>query len=179
MVSLLITRNEKDIGMKKLTEKQIIDYFHRSFAAVDGLWFMKIEEKFGFETALDIDNEVWKVVPKIQARELKAMLGELSGMEALKTCVDASLTVKGFRHTLENDASGRGFKLIARECPWHNVMIKSGREHLSGRVGERICRTEYDTWAAEFGGKIRFSLEPEKPICAGGDICVLHFAEIA
>ena len=57
--------------MINLTDVQIAEYYHRSFSVVDGLWFMKIEERYGFEAALDIDSEVWKVVPKIQARKLK------------------------------------------------------------------------------------------------------------
>ncbi len=52
--------------MKHLTDQQAAEYFHRSFTAVDGLWFMKVEEKHGFDAALEIDNEVWKVLPKIQ-----------------------------------------------------------------------------------------------------------------
>jgi len=67
--------------MKELTYKQIAAYFHRSYAAADGLWFMKVEEKCGFETALEIDDQVWKVLPKIQARMLKSMLLLDEGME--------------------------------------------------------------------------------------------------
>ena len=55
--------------MKHLTDQQATEYFHRSFTAVDGLWFMKVEEKHGFEAALEIDNEVWEVLPRIRAQE--------------------------------------------------------------------------------------------------------------
>ena len=44
--------------MKELTDKQIAAYFHRSYTAADGLWFMKVEEKCGFDTALEIDDQV-------------------------------------------------------------------------------------------------------------------------
>ena len=52
--------------MVKLSSKQVADYFNRSYKAVDGLWFLKVEEKYGFDTALELDNEVWKILPKIQ-----------------------------------------------------------------------------------------------------------------
>ena len=52
-------------------------------------------------------------------------------------------------------------------------MVKSGREALSGRVGVRICGTEYSVWAAEFGQGIRFQRKSE--ICTGGGRCVLEF----
>jgi MinD superfamily P-loop ATPase len=51
-------------------------------------------------------------------------------------------------------------------------MVKSGREHLSGTVGRRICATEYSVWAAEFGD-IRFELQQQ--ICDGCGQCVLRF----
>jgi hypothetical protein len=41
-----------------LSLQQIADYFNHNYNPVDGLWFMKAEEKYGFDTALDVDNEV-------------------------------------------------------------------------------------------------------------------------
>jgi len=37
--------------MAELDSQQIIEYFHRCYKAVDGLWFMKVEEKIGFAAA--------------------------------------------------------------------------------------------------------------------------------
>jgi hypothetical protein len=52
-------------------------------------------------------------------------------------------------------------------------MIKSGREHLSEQVGTRICNTEYQVWAAEFGDDIKFELQDQ--ICEGGTCCTILF----
>jgi hypothetical protein len=159
--------------MLELTDKQIGEYFKRSYTAVDGLWFMKVEEKYGFETALDIDDDVWKVMPKIQARKLKSMgqLGE--GLDALRECLTAKLTMDGFVFTIEQNEEGGTLKITSSECPWHNIMVKSRREHLSGKVGTRICNTEYSVWAAEFGENIQFELHDQ--ICEGQECCTLVF----
>jgi hypothetical protein len=66
----LLIRAECD-HMTKLSSQQVAEYFNRSYKAVDGLWFMKVEEKYEFDVALELDNEVWKVMPKIQARMIK------------------------------------------------------------------------------------------------------------
>ena len=58
----------------KLTDKEIAEYLHRCYTAVDGLMFVKVEEKYGFDVAPNIDEEVWKVMPKIQSRFLKNKL---------------------------------------------------------------------------------------------------------
>ena len=39
--------------------------------AVDGLYYLGIEEKFGTEAATEIDRQVWEIMGKIEARKLK------------------------------------------------------------------------------------------------------------
>ena len=159
--------------MLKLTDKQISEYFKRSYTAVDGLWFMKVEDIYGFDPALDIDDEVWKVMPKIQARKLKSIGGSTEGLDGLRQCLTTKLTLDGFAFKAEQSDNDRSLKIILSECPWHNIMIKAGREHLSGPVGSRICTTEYQVWAAEFGDDIKFELGDQ--ICEGQDYCILLF----
>lgn len=158
--------------MIQLTPEQIAEYYHRSYTAVDGLWFMKVEEKYGFDVALDIDNEVWKVFPKMQARLLKTLGKTGDGVDALFECLTTKLTLEGFKFKAEKSSS-RSFKIIISECPWHNLMVKSGREKLSGKVGTLVCGTEYSVWASEFGLNIKFELGQQ--ICQGSKSCVLQF----
>jgi len=158
--------------MIHLTSEQIAEYFHRSYIAVDGLWFMKVEEKCGFDVALDIDNEVWKVFAKMQARLLKSLGQTGDGIDALFECLTTKLTLEGFKFKAEKNDS-RSFKITINTCPWHNLMVKSGREKLSGKVGTLVCGTEYSVWAVEFGENIRFELK--KQICQGSQSCVLQF----
>jgi len=159
--------------MLKLTDKQIAEYFKRSYTAVDGLWFMKVEERYGFDTALDIDDDVWKVMPKIQARKLKSMGNRTGGLESLGECITTKLTLDGFEFKIEPSDDASILIITLTECPWHNIMIKSGREHLSEKVGSRICNTEYQVWAAEFGDTIKFELGDQ--ICEGFKCCTLTF----
>lgn len=157
----------------KLTDKQIANYFHRCFTAVDGFWFVKVEEKLGFEGALEIDRTVWQVFPKIQIREIKEMLGLGKNTEALQAAFTTALELKGFSFRVKSQ--GTGFKVVITQCPWHNTMVKSGRQHLSARVGEVICPTEYSVWTGEFGDILNFSFESPQHICNGADTCVLCF----
>ena len=112
--------------MEELTDKQITEYFHRSYAAVDGLWFMKVEEKCGFDTALEIDDQVWKVLPKIQARMIKSMLHLDEGIEGLGEAIKTRLVLEGF--DFEAKRNKDGLKVFIKRCPWHELMVKSGRD---------------------------------------------------
>ena len=136
---------------------------------------MKVEEKHGFAEALRIDNEVWQIVPKIQARILKSIGGADigTGMEALFHCFTTKLNLDGFIFKTENFKDNIGFRIIITKCPWYDLMVKSGREELSAKVGTRICTTEYSEWACEFDDNIRFELNDQ--ICKGDQLCVLSF----
>ncbi len=157
--------------MTELSLSQIAEYFSRSYTAVDGLWFMKVEEKYDFDTALEVDEEVWKVLPKIQARMIKKFLGLTEGPEALREGLKARLKLDGFKFTAERTKNG--FRILVTDCPWHNLMIKSGREQLAEKVGKKVCSTEYRVWVSELAENMKFSLKSQK--CGKSDCCILEF----
>ena len=130
---------------------------------------MKVEERDGFDAALEVDNEVWKVLPKIQARQLKSLLNAGEGIDGLYDCLTTKLTVEGFEY--ESQKENVSFSLSISQCPWRKLLLKSGREHISERTSQTICQTEYSVWASEFGG-IQFTLQRT---CKGFDGCRLYF----
>jgi hypothetical protein len=159
------------VKMAALSDEQVAEYFHRSYQAVDGLWFMKVEEKYGFDTALQMDKEVWKVMPKIQARMIKAMLKIDMGEAALRKSLETKLALEGFKFKVEQGENG--FRIRVSDCPWHNLIVKSGREKFAGKVGTTICGVEYSVWASEFDEKVKFRLSAQK--CEGSEHCILEF----
>ncbi len=132
----------------QLSEDQKAEYFHRSYTAVDGLWFMKVEEAMGFDQALKLDEAVWRVLPKIQARTLKSMLNLKDGLPDLNAALSVRLAMEGFSFEMQD--LDNGFAVIVKKCPWHDIMVRSGRKSLSERVSDLICRVENSTWASEF-----------------------------
>jgi len=164
------------------SDRQASAYFRRSYTAVDGLWFMKVEEALGFERALELDREVWRVMPKIQARWIRAhldpaALGRGSGLGALQACLSAKLRWEEHAHETRWRDEGRVLEIVIRYCPWRRLLVRSGREALAPRIGETICAAEYAVWASEFGEEIAFTLGPS--LCQGADGCVLRFEQRA
>lgn len=158
--------------MKNLNHEEKIQYLKRSYSAVDGLWFMKVEDSFGFDKALEIDNEVWKVVPKIQARFLKSALNVDKGINALEQCFSEKLRLDDIEFEVKRDGEILTFTIF--RCHWHELMVNSNREHLSLSIGETICNTEYSGWAREFGEDISFTMLNR--ICGAGEECLLQFS---
>ena len=159
------------LELDSITDSQVADYFHRSYKAVDGLWFMKVEGKYCFEVALEIDKEVWKVMPKIQARMIKSILGKGDGEVTLLESLNAKLSLEGFKFKVEQE--DKGFRIIINDCPWYNLMVKSGREKHSGVVGTTICNVEYSVWISEFDENMQLTFRTQK--CQGSKHCILDF----
>ncbi|UEC41838.1 MAG: hypothetical protein METHAR1v1_90002 [Methanothrix sp.] len=165
----------REARTRVLDDGEKADYFQRCYTSADGLWFMMVEEMWGFEEALEIDRQVWSVLPKIQARTLREMLGVGKGIGGLAECIAAKHSAEGFGFEMEAEEGGR-LRLTISRCPWQDLMARSGRAHLSDRVGSIICNAEYSAWAAEFSEedrKISFLLKSR--ICGGDDVCTFSF----
>ena len=157
--------------MLHLTADQIADYLRKSYAAADGLWFMKVEETEGFDKALDIDEKVWRVMPKIQARKMKSFAGMDHGLDALRECFEAKLGLDGF--VFKTVRGQNFFEIAISKCPWYEKLVQSNRTRLADTIGSRICTAEYSGWADEFG--CRFLFSDEERICSGCVNCGLKF----
>lgn len=66
---------EKDKKLlSEIPKEKIPDFIFlhlRDLWAVDGLYYLGIEEAFGTEAATEIDRKVWEIMGKIEARRLK------------------------------------------------------------------------------------------------------------
>jgi len=164
------TRNGRS-ARPRLSTKETAAYFMRSYRAADGLWFVKTEESRGFDEALARDLAVWKVMPKIQARAVRALLGARGGFDGLQRCFREKLRVEGFSFSVKKER--KRFTCVVKRCPWHELMRKSGRETLSDRVHALICTTDCKGWAKEFGKELSARLG--RRICGGDTVCELIF----
>jgi len=143
-------------------------FLRRSYAAVDGLWFMKVEETADFDCALELDRQVWEVMAKIQARKARELLGATGNSpEELGRCFALKFEAEGHDFELAR-AEDTGVELVIRDCAWLQLTRKSGREHLAGRVGEMICAAEGAVWGREFGG---YGHSMVCRMCTGDEVC--------
>jgi hypothetical protein len=105
---------------------------------------------------------------KIQARALK----EFAGKKGAKDCFETKLALDGFKFKSKK-LKGGGFQINVTSCPWHEILIKSGRKNYAERIGSAVCTSEFPVWINEFGGKLGFELCGR--ICGGGKACVFKF----
>ena len=144
------------------------EYFKRCFLAVDGLWFMMIENTDSFEKALEVDRKVWEVLPKIQARKIKELFRMEGTIEQyLIKALEFKLAAEDFVSELQREDSS--IRIIIKECPWLALLRKSKREHLAEKISDAICMIEYSVFAGEFVDGLDFDVTSRR--CSGDQVC--------
>lgn len=56
-----------------------IEFLLRQYRVMDGLWFLAVEEEFGLEHAVRINEKVWEEMGSRSAREIKKDLRSKRG----------------------------------------------------------------------------------------------------
>jgi hypothetical protein len=154
------------------SDAQVVQFLRRSYHAVDGLWFMGVEDVEGFPAALELDQLVWEVLAKIQARkarELTRCAG--NAPEELAACFSLKLSADG--HEFVCECAPEGVRFAITDCPWLALLRKSDRQHLARQVAQAICPTEGRVWCAEFGGEYEYDMP--RMSCAGAECCEMVF----
>jgi hypothetical protein len=62
--------------ISKIPQEKLSDFIFmhlRNMWAVDGLYYLGIEEDFGTEAATEIDRRVWEIMGKIEAKRIKKL----------------------------------------------------------------------------------------------------------
>jgi len=156
----------------RFDDATLVEMLRRSYLACDGLWFVKAEERYGLAAAFDLDDAVWEVMPKLQARKARELLGvEGDSLADLARCYALKFTAEGYEITItERDA---GMEIAVTSCPWRAALQRAERAHLGPDIARRICTTEGLGWAREFGDDISFELAAS--MCAGAKACRFLF----
>jgi len=156
-----------------MEQRIISEYLKRSYFALDGLWFMMIEEESSFDKALEIDEKVWSVLPKIQARKAKELLGiEGAGLANFLRAVKVKLEAEEYNYE-EREPGADHVQIVIHECPWHVILRRANREHLAARIADAICSLEFRVWIKEFGEHLKFGIKSRR--CTGDPVCLLDF----
>ena len=147
----------------------LTDYLRRSYLAVDGLWFSMVEKGTSFEEALALDEQVWAVLAKIQARKAKELLHIEGGSIAdLLKGLEVKLQAEEYGYTVAEKGPDR-LVLHVHHCPWYALMKKSGRAHFAGQVADVICARELQVWADELAHGTRLCISSQR--CRGSALC--------
>ncbi len=147
--------------LRELSKDELIDvmFMHiRDIFACDGLYFLGIEEKFGNEAAVGIDEGVWRNMAKIEARRLVKVMG-VSGedipafMQALRSSC-WSLDTENKEIVVEDD---RGV--------FRNTMCRVQNKRADKGLSEFPCKGVRYGWMKEFAKQLNPKIKVNCLVC--------------
>lgn len=159
--------------MPTFDDSVLIEFLRRSYFVTDGLWFVRAEAEHGYDEALRLDEQVWDIVPKIQARKARELLDlHAESLPEMVRCLELKFRAEGHGYRVVEISSHRAVVEVT-ECPWLSALVRSGREELAKDICDRICTREATVWASEFSSDIEFRFDCRVP--CGGSCCRLVF----
>jgi Family of unknown function (DUF6125) len=106
-----------------------------ALTAIDGIWFMAAEGKLGFDTALELDMEVWKNYGTVMLKRVAKAMGvrldpdEPPDLVALCRMMEVLCDIDGTRCLTEVIDEDNAVLTVER-CAWWDNLTKAGRQDI-------------------------------------------------
>ena len=155
--------------MKNLSE--LDNKFYRlirsALTAIDGLWFLEVEKKYGFDQAFEIDLAVWKRYGPIMIKRIKkAMNISDDKLDSFLKIFKVLCTLDGTKFkTVEKSSNQALIQIIY--CPWWENLKGSNRQNLVHC--DIVDKAIFPEWAKAFNPNLKFELKKSLP--DGDDVC--------
>lgn len=168
-MSPLLRKKRKVILMKQKPEvdERFVKLMRSALTAIDGLWFLEVEEKIGFDEAFEIDIAVWKRYgPIIIKRIKKALSITKTDLDSFLQVLEYLCSIDGTKFDIKDKSPKKAFIRVTH-CPWWENLKRSNRENLVRC--DVVDKVIFPEWAKSFNPKIEFLLEKSLP--DGHDAC--------
>lgn len=141
--------------------RQYVDFLLRHYRLADAYWFLSVDDTFGLDAAVKLNEDIWTRMGKIAARDIKEKFpleeeGVARVLEALSYFPWAIIT--GFQ--VEETADGA--RIRVPYCPPQAARLRAGR-------GEFSCKAmhlgEFNNFAREIDEmvEVRCLMAPPDP----------------
>lgn len=130
--------------------------------AVDGLYYLGIEEKYGTEVATEIDRKVWEVMGKIEARRIKKLF-DISGSDI--KALHQALRYSGWCLDLED----KQIELSEGKMILRNVRCRVQNTRLKKGLSEFGCKPVRMGFLRSFAKEINPDIELNCKVCPPDD----------
>ena len=143
------------LDYSQVPNEKLVEVCSRSLNTIDGLWFLSIEHKYGFDAALELDIEVWRRFSLIHSRRLvkNFALKEDSPIRAFIKLLQADpiMAIQKLEIVMLTDN-----KAVFRctECPAQEARIRDGKGLFPCKP---VCLAMYTSYAEVVDPKIKLS----------------------
>ncbi len=131
----------------------------RDLWAVDGLYFLGIEEQFGTEAATDIDRRCWEVMGKIEARRLKKFFD-------LEQAEDIPSMMKALQYSCwALDLEDKQVEVAAKRAVVRNISCRVQNTRLKKNLSEFPCKQVRWGFLKSFAHEFNPDIQVECKVC--------------
>ena len=154
-----------------LDDGQMQELRQGALTAVDGLWFMAVEKRCGFDTALELDLEVWKDYGRVLLKRISRMLGlsidpsNPPDLATINFLLEAVCHIDGTR--CEGEVREGEIVFRVSRCTWWENLSRAGRE--SHVPCEFVDNTIFRDWLLAIDPTVSFEITHSLP--RGDDHC--------
>ncbi len=152
---------------------KLLRIFAKNWLAHDGCWFLAAEQRFGMETAMELDTEAWRCFSPVEAKRIMETFGiaENGGLAALEKALDYRLYAAINRQEAERvDEHTLRFRMI--EC---RVQQARRRKGLPLFPCKSVGIVEYEQFARAVDPRLETTCISAPPDDAEGCYCEWEF----
>ena len=125
--------------------EEYVNFMLRQYRLVDGLWFLGVEDQFGLDEAVKINEKVWEDIGSRSAKEIKSRFYIKGG--GIRAVIEA---LSYFPWTIitgyEIEESRDTATIRVPKCPPQEARLRSGREVFPCKV---MHQKEFQSFAKE------------------------------
>ncbi len=127
--------------------------FAKLWLAHDGLWFQAVENKFGLETAIELDKEVWSRFSPLEAKNIMSRAGIKigGGIESLIKALPERLYAEINEQEVVEDDKNRAVFMM-KKC---RVQDARRRKNMEPFPCKEVGIVEYSEFAKTIDSRIK------------------------
>jgi len=123
-----------------------------NYRSVDGLWFQFVEQQFGTERAVELDEAVWQVLGKIEARRVKKAFNLTDeGIPAILKALQLSPSMAAFGPSDAEQPSAKQVRFSITDCLSQKQRLQKGQEMFPCQGVQQSYLTSF---AAQFEPRV-------------------------
>jgi hypothetical protein len=145
----------KQIRYEELSREElltIIDMYAKNWLAIDGTWFLAAEQKYGIETAIELDTESWRRFSPVEAKRImkEMKISPTSGLNGLKKALQYRVYARLNKQSIEDIDESR-FIFRMERC---RVQDARKRKGLPDFPCKPVGLVEYSEFAKTIDSRI-------------------------
>lgn len=151
-----------------------LEMFAKNWLAHDGCWFLAAEEKYGMETAIELDGLSWKRFAAAEARRIMSSfgIGPNGGLKALEKALGLRLYSVINTQRVEWSEDGKVLRFFMEACRVQQTRAEKG---LAAFPCKQVGIIEFETFARTVDPRIQTRCLHCPPDNPAGKFCGWEF----